>query len=63
MCWEYFLIVVKCYSKVYNQIIVQCTVFEVQMLKKAKFKNIVRNIKLIFIKNFLLFSEKTSKRT
>lgn len=28
--------------------IVQCTVFEVQILKKAKLKNVVGNIRLIF---------------
>lgn len=32
--------------------IVQCTVFEVQILKKPKLKNVVRNIKLILIKDF-----------
>lgn len=43
--------------------IVQCTVFEVQILKKLKLKNGVRNIKLILIKDFVMFSENTSKRT
>lgn len=63
MCWEYFLIVVKQYSQVYNQTIAQYTIFEVQILKKPKLKDVVRNIKLIFIKEFFLFSENTSKRT
>lgn len=38
--------------------IVQCTVFEVQILKKPKLKNVVRNIKLILIKDFFLCSLK-----
>lgn len=32
--------------------IVQCTVLEVQIQKKPKLKNVVRNIRLIFIKDF-----------
>lgn len=47
-----FLIVVQQYSEVYNQMIVQCTGFEVEILKKPKLKNVVRNIKLVFIKDF-----------
>lgn len=43
--------------------IAQYTIFEVQILKKPKLKDVVRNIKLIFIKEFFLFSENTSKRT